>query len=324
MRVQEELESYRVALRGYCYRMLGSAADTDDAVQETLIRAHRRIGDFDPQRARLATWLHHIATNICIDMLRGAKRRALAVDLGPAAEGAELGAPLPARRFIEPMPDARLFGVDDPADRVVARESVRMAFLAALQRLSPKERAALVLRDVLAFTAQESAEVLDTSVAAVNSALQRARTTFAAHPPDVSEPLDPDDADLRDLLDRYVAAFEAHDIPRLRALLREDATSSMPPFAWWLRGADRIAEVMAASDACAGDRLVPVSMNGATGFGQYRPDPDGRLRPFALLLVEVSGGRVAHLVTFLGTEVRFPEFGLPMELGEREDSADPR
>lgn len=317
----EDLEAYRAPLTGYCYRLLGSAADTDDAVQETLIRASRKMADFDPQRARLTTWLHKIATNICIDMLRGASRRALAVDLGPAAGGGELGVPLSPERFVEPMPDARLFGVEDPADRVVSRETVRLAFIAALQRLSPRQRATLLLRDVLAFSAQESAEILDTSVASVNSALQRARATLAEHPPAALDLLDPEDAVQRDLLARYVAAFEAHDIPQLKALLREDATSSMPPFAWWLSGRDRIAEVMAASDACAGDRLLPTSINGAPGFGQYRPGPDGHLEPFALLLVEVAAGRVAHLVTFLGSQARFAEFGLPQEV---ETIAQPR
>ena len=313
----EDLEAHRVPLTGYCYRMLGSAADTDDAVQETLIRASRKLADYDPERARLSTWLHAIATNICIDMLRSASRRALAVDLGPATQSADLGVPLSPERFVEPMPDARLFGVDDPADGVVARETVRLAFIAALQLLSPGQRAALVLRDVLAFSARETATILDTSVASVNGALQRARATLATNPLAAADVLDPDDAEQRNLLARYVAAFEAHDIPRLTALLREDATSSMPPFAWWLRGAERIAGVMAASDACAGDRLLPTSINGSPGFGQYRPGPAGGLLPFALLLVEVRAGRVAHLVTFLGSQARFAEFGLPGEVVER-------
>jgi RNA polymerase sigma-70 factor (TIGR02960 family) len=314
--VIEDLEAYRVPLTGYCYRMLGSAVDTDDAVQETLLRASRRVADFDPERARLTTWLHTIATNICIDMLRTASRRALAVDMGPAAEHGDLGTPLSPRRFVEPMPDSRLFGVQDPADRAVGRESVRLAFIAALQRLSPRQRAALVLRDVLAFSAQESADILETSVASVNSALQRARTRLATRPPLATDAMNPDDAEQRNLLERYVAAFEAHDIPRLTSLLREDATLSMPPFAWWLSGGGRIAEAMASSDACSHDRLVPTVINGSPGFGQYRPGPDGRLRPFALLLVEVVSGRVAHLVSFLGTETRFGEFGLPSAVGE--------
>jgi RNA polymerase sigma-70 factor (TIGR02960 family) len=307
----EELEAQRLPLTGFCYRMLGSAADADDAVQETLVRAYRNLARYDPDRARLGTWLHRVAANVCIDMLRGARRRALAVDMGPAAEGGELGVPLPADRFVEPMPDARLFGVTDPAERVVGRETVRLAFLAALQRLVPRQRAVLVLRDVLAFSAQETAEILDSSVAAVNSALQRARAALADDPPARADVLDPENAEQRDLLDRYVAAFEAHDIDGLARLLREDATSSMPPFAWWLSGASRIVAVMAASDACAGDRLLPTVINGSPGFGQYRPDPDGELRPFALILLELRENRVAHIVTFLGSAGRFAEFGLP-------------
>jgi RNA polymerase sigma-70 factor (TIGR02960 family) len=307
----EELEAQRLPLTGFCYRMLGSATDADDAVQETLVRAYRNLARYDPDRARLSTWLHRVAANVCIDMLRGARRRALAIDMGPAAEDAELGVPLPAYRFVEPMPDARLFGVTDPAERVVGRETVRLAFLAALQRLVPRQRAVLVLRDVLAFSAQETAEILDSSVAAVNSALQRARAALADDPPARADVLDPENAEQRDLLDRYVAAFEAHDIDGLARLLREDATSSMPPFAWWLSGVSRIVAVMGASDACAGDRLLPTVINGSPGFGQYRPDPDGELRPFALILLELRENRVAHIVTFLGSAGRFAEFGLP-------------
>jgi RNA polymerase sigma-70 factor (TIGR02960 family) len=307
----EDLEAQRLPLTGFCYRMLGSAADTDDAVQETLVRAYRNLASYDPARGRLTTWLYRIAGNVCIDMLRGARRRALAVDMGPAAEGGDLGAPLPPDRFMEPMPDARLFGVTDPAERVVGRETVRLAFLAALQRLSPRQRAALVLREVLAFSAQETAEILDSTVASVNSAVQRARAALAADPPAPADVLDPEDEQQRELLDRYVAAFEAHDVDGLARLLREDATSSMPPFAWWLAGASRIAAAMAASDACAGDRLVPAAINGSPGFGQYRPGPDGEQHPFAVILLELRDNRVAHIVTFLGTAARFTEFGLP-------------
>ncbi|GAA5126932.1 RNA polymerase subunit sigma-70 [Haloechinothrix salitolerans] len=313
----EDLEAHRAALTGYCYRLLGSAADTDDAVQETLIRAYRKIDSYDSVRAKLTTWLHKIATNVCIDMLRGASKRALATDLGPAADGSDLGAPLPSDRFVEPMPDARLFGVTDPADRVVARETVRLAFIAALQRLSAQQRAALVLRDVLRFSARECAEILDTTEASVNSALQRARTALAAKPVEPADLVDPADDDQQELLRSYVAAFEAHDVTRLATLLRDDATSSMPPFAWWLHGASRITEAMAASDACAGDRLLPTAINGSVGFGQYRPDDDGVLRPFALLLLELRDNRVAHIVTFLGSGDRFAEFGLPERVDSR-------
>jgi len=214
--------------------------------------------------------------------------------------------------FVEPMPDARLISATDPAEIAQQRETVRLAFVAALQLLAPRQRAVLVLREVLAFSAEETADMLGTSVAAVNSALQRARSRLAANRPAVTDVLRPDDAQ-RDLLDRYVAAFEAHDISALRQLLRDDAISSMPPFDWWLDGGDRIAEVMSSGDACVGDRLVPVAINGSPGFGQYRLD-NGVPRPFALLLVETMGDRVSHLTTFLGITDRFAEFGLPEQL----------
>lgn len=310
----EELEALRIPLTGYCYRLLGSAADTDDAVQETLIRAADRSDRFDPGRARLTTWVHRIATNVCLDMLRGARRRALAMDLGPAADGRGLGVPLSADHWVEPMPDARLFSASDPADLVVERETVRLAFIALLQRLPPRQRAVLVLRDVLGFSAAESAEIVGTSVAAVNSALQRARATLDAARPEPADVLDPVDQAEQELLRRYVAAFESHDVDEMKAVLRDDAVTSMPPFVWWLRGGATIATLATSSEACAADRLVPTGINGAAGFGQYRPGADGVLRPFALLLVEVCGMRVAQTVTFLGTGDRFAEFGLPGEL----------
>lgn len=313
----DELEALRIPLTGYCYRLLGSAADTDDAVQETLIRAADRADRFDPGRARLTTWVHQIATNVCLDMLRGARRRALAMDLGPAADGTGLGVPLSADHWVDPMPDARLFATVDPAELVVERETVRLAFIALLQRLPPRQRAVLVLRDVLAFSARESAEILGTSVAAVNSALQRARTTLADARPEPAEVLDPDDRAQQELLRRYVAAFESHDVEEMTAVLRDDAVTSMPPFAWWLRGGATIATLATSSEACAADRLAPTAINGAPGFGQYRPGADGVLRPFALLLVEVRQMRVAQTVTFLGTADRFAEFGLPDELHSR-------
>ena len=307
----DQLEALRVPLTGYCYRLLGSAADTEDAVQETIIRAADRADWYDPERARLTTWVHRIATNVCLDILRGARRRALAMDLGPAADGPDLGVPLPADHWVEPMPDARLFEALDPADVVVERETVRLAFIALLQRLPPRQRAVLVLRDVLAFSARESADIVGTSVAAVNSALQRARASLAEARPEPGEVLDSDDHAQRELLRRYVDAFESHDVGELTAVLRDDAVMSMPPFGWWVRGGAMIAALATSSEACAGDRLVPTAINGAPGFGQYRPGTDGGLRPFALLLVEVRGMQVAQTVTFLGTGDRFAEFGLP-------------
>ncbi len=309
----EELEAHRVRLTGYCYRMLGSA-ECEDAVQETFLRALRHAERFDPSRAALSTWLHRIATNVCLDLLRGARRRALAVDLGPAAEGGDLGAPLPPEAFIEPMPDARVLAAADPSEQVAARESVRLAFLAALQTLPARQRAVLVLREVLAFSARETAEIVQSTEAAVSSALQRARASLASRPLSPADVRDESDPRQRELLEAYVAAFQGHDVPALVRLLRTDAASSMPPFAWWVRGAERIGAVMAASDACAGDRLVPVAINGTAGFGQYRPDEHGLLRPFALLALELREGQVAHIVTFFGTGARFAELGLPDRL----------
>jgi RNA polymerase sigma-70 factor (ECF subfamily) len=311
----EEIAALRVPLTGYCYRLLGSSADTDDAVQETLIRASSKLDQYDPRRGRLSTWVHGIATNVCLDMLRSAKRRVLMVELDDTViSGGDLGTPLPPDRWLDPMPDGRVIAAQDPAAVVLERESVRLAFLVALQWLAPRQRAVLVLRDVLAFTAEETAEILGSTVASVNSALQRARASLAARRPDPFDIADAQDAGQRDLLRRYVTAFEAHDIAGLTAILREDAASSMPPFLWRLTGAEAIAAVMGASDACAGARLVPCLMNGAHGFGQYRPGDDGVLRPFALVAVQIRDGRIAQIVTFLGTQQRFPEFGLPESL----------
>ncbi|WP_018331931.1 RNA polymerase subunit sigma-70 [Actinomycetospora chiangmaiensis] len=309
-----ELEALRIPLTAYCYRLLGAAADTDDAVQEAIVRAHLQRERFDPARGVLQAWVFRIATNVCLDMLRSARRRAVCVDFGPAAvPGADLGSPLPAGRFVEPMPDARLVAARDPADVVVERESVRLAVVAALQYLPPRQRATLVLRDVLGFSAAETAGILETTTASVTSALQRARETLARHRPRPTDRLDPDDAVQRGLLERYVAAFEAHDAARLVALLREDARTSMPPFAWWIEGGPTIAALVAAG-GCEGARLVPTAVNGQPGFGQYRPDDDGVLRPFAVVLVETRGEGIDHVTTFLGTADRFAEFGLPDDL----------
>ncbi|WP_235204364.1 RNA polymerase subunit sigma-70 [Nocardia otitidiscaviarum] len=304
------LEALRMPLTGYCYRLLGSAADTDDAVQETLIRAYTRRDGFDPGKGRLSTWVHAIATNVCLDMLRSARRRMLVWE-GPVPEGFDAGSVLPADRWIEPMPDAELIDATDPAEVVVRRESVRLAFVAALQHLPPRQRAVLVLRDVLAFSAAETAGMLGVSAAAANSALQRARATLDTVRTDRGHALDLDTERDRDLLRRYLVAFEAHDVDALAALLCEDAESSMPPFPWRIDGRDAQLQIFAAADDCTRDRLVPVRINGSAGFGQYRPDEHGVLRPFALLAVEQRGGRIARLLTFLGTQARFARFGLP-------------
>ncbi|MCX4094947.1 RNA polymerase subunit sigma-70 [Nocardia sp. alder85J] len=308
-----ELEALRIPLTGYCYRLLGCAADTEDAVQETLIRAHLRRHTFDPQRARLSTWLHAIATNICLDLLRARERRMLTWD-GPVSAGFDPNSALPADRWVAPMPDAALLAARDPADVVAQRESVRLAFVAALQHLPPRQRAVLVLREVLAFTASETADMLGTGTAAVNSALQRARATLAAVHATPTSALDPADPRDRDLIERYVTAFEAHDVATLATLLCADAESGMPPFAWRLSGREAIVAAFAATDACVGDRLIQVAMNGSIGFGQYRRDTAGVPRPFALLAVAARDGRIAQQITFLGSTDRFAAFGLPPAL----------
>jgi RNA polymerase sigma-70 factor (ECF subfamily) len=307
------LEPLRGPLTGYCYRMLGAAGEVDDAVQETLLRAHRNLHRHDASRASLSTWVHSIATNVCLDLLRGARRRALPWDLGPAATSGELGAPLPASQWVEPLADSRLRHVADPAELAVRRESVRLAFVAALQWLPPRQRAALVLRDVLGFSAAETAQILDCSVAAANSALQRARATLEEHRPAPADTPDPDDAEQRRLLRDYVDAFESHDVDRLIGLLADDVRSGMPPFLWWLHGPASIgAALEAGAEYCADDRMLPgAPANGCLTIGQYRPDADGVLRPFALLLLEVRGNRIAEIVTYLGAGERFAEFGLP-------------
>ncbi len=310
-----QLEDLRTPLTGYCYRMLGSAADADDAVQETLVRAMSSSTAYDPARASLSTWVHAIATRICLDLLRAARRRASPMDFSAGStSGPDLGEPLPGSSWLEPIHDSRVLAATDPAELVVARESIRLAFVALLQDLPPRQRAVLILRDVLAFRADECALILETSTASVTSALQRARAALATSQRPPGSVLDPADEDQRRLLDRYVAAFEAHDVAGLVDVLRDDATTSMPPFAWWVSGGRTIAEMIAGSGACAGARLLPTVISGCPGFGQYRPDGAGSLHPFALVMVSIAGDRIVHLTTFLGTDDRFGEFGLPERL----------
>ncbi|OZM71766.1 RNA polymerase subunit sigma-70 [Amycolatopsis antarctica] len=307
------LERYRAELTAYCYRMLGSGFEAEDAAQECLVRAWRNAGAYDAAKAAPRTWLYAIATNVCFDMLRSAQRRARAMDLVPAAgPGTPLGAPLPEPHWVQPVPDGRLFDEGDPADQVVLRESVRLAFVAALQVLPPRQRAVLILREVLRWRAGEVAELLGDSVASVNSALQRARAGMADH--DTAAAPAPLDAHGSALLSRYVDAFERHDVGVLVALLHEDATMSMPPFTWWLRGrADIGAAISAPGQSCEGDRLVPAGFaNGVPAFGQYR-DGEG----FAWVLIEVTAEHVTEVTTCLDPARLFPFFGLPMSFAGR-------
>ncbi len=300
------LEEHRRELTAYCYRMLGSPFEAEDAVQETLLRAWRAHDRFEG-RSALRSWLYRIATNVCLDMLGGRERRARPMDLGPAREPvAENLNMLPEVTWIEPTPD--------PADEAVARETIRLAFVAALQHLPPRQRAVLILCEVLRWQASEVAELLETSVASVNSALQRARATLErADVRATTSTLDEADADL---LARYVAAFEAYDMDALTALIHEDATQSMPPFDLWLRGRDDIFTWWVGPGAgCRGSRVVPtVAANGSPAFGQYKPSEDGGYEPWALQVLEVEDGRIVELTFFLDTERVFPLFGLPPRL----------
>jgi RNA polymerase sigma-70 factor (ECF subfamily) len=301
--VEEALAGLRTELTGYCYRMLGSGHEAEDAVQETFERVWRAAGRFDAERASLRTWVYRIATNVCVDLLRGAARRALPIDLSPVGRAGEpFGELLAAGAEVRPVPDELVLDLaQDPATLVVRRESVRLAFVAALQHLPARQRAVLILRDVLCWPAAEVAELLETSAASVTSALQRARATLRTVGPRPGEVLRPADAEQQDLLKRYCAAFESHDVPGLVALLHEDATTSMPPFAWGLRGRDQIGIAMAAPEAaCVGHRLVPVAASGQPAFWQMRPEGDGYAR-FALLLLDIAGGRVINTTTWLET-----------------------
>jgi RNA polymerase sigma-70 factor (ECF subfamily) len=312
-----ELEEHRVELTAYAYRMLGSAFEAEDAVQETLLRAWRSIDRFEG-RATLRSWLYRITTNVCLDMLSGSQRRARPIDLGsPKTADVPLGEALPEATWIQPIPDSHVMPADaDPAELAVSRETIRLAFVAALQHLPPKQRAVLILREVLRWKATEVAELLDTTVASVNSALQRARATLEASKVTADSPSAPLVEEQRALLARYVEAFESYDMDSLTSLLTEDATWSMPPYEMWLQTHDDIRRwCLGPGIGCRGSRLVPASANGLPAFGQYKPSPEGGYDPWSLQVLEISGGRITGITFFLDTEAFFPLFGLPPRLG---------
>ena len=307
--LETRLEQHRKELTAYCYRMLASSFEAEDAVQETFIRAWRGYERFEG-RAALRSWLYRIATNVCLDMLNGRERRARPMDLGPAQEplASNLNV-LPEVTWIQPIPD--------PAVEVESRETIRLAFVAALQHLPPRQRAALILCEVLRWQASEVAELLETSVASVNSSLQRARATLEAGnvaaldtPPAVDGP----DAEL---LARYVDAFERYDMDALTSLIHEDATQSMPPFDMWLQGRDDVFSWwFGPGIGCQGSRVIPtVSANGSPAFGQYKPSESGSgYDPWALQVLEIENGQIVEFTFFLETETLFPQFGLPLQL----------
>ena len=310
------LEEHRAELTAHCYRMLGSAFEAEDAVQETLIRAWRGFDRFEG-RAAIRSWLYRIATNVCLDMLNGRGRRALPMDLGPAQSAdSPLNPPLPEVTWIEPIPDDRVQPAGaDPADVAELRETIRLAFVAALQHLPPRQRAVLILREVLRWKANEVAELLDTTVTSVNSALQRARATLAASDVADTGPSQIDD-EQRALLARYVAAFEQYDLDALTSLLHEDATWSMPPYELWLQTHLDIRKwCLGMGIGCRGSRLIPTVANGAPAFGQYRPATSGGgFEPWSLQVLEISDGRISGITFFLDTASLFPLFGLPPRL----------
>ena len=306
--LEAHLEQHRSELTAYCYRMLASPFEAEDAVQETFLRAWRGFDRFEG-RAALRSWLYRIATNVCLDMLSGRERRARPMDLGPASEPIEASLNVPSEvTWIQPIPD--------PEEAAIARETIKLAFVAALQHLPPRQRAVLILSEVLRWKASEVAELLETSVASVNSALQRARATLEANEvtaADTSPAVEGADAEL---LARYVRAFEEYDMDALTSLIQEDATQSMPPYDLWLRGRDDILTWwLGPGIGCRGSRVIPtVSANGSPAFGQYKPSPDGGYEPWALQVLELAGGRIVELTFFLETETIFPLFGLPPRL----------
>ncbi len=313
-----EFEQYRAPLAGYCYRMLGSPFDAEDAVQETFVRAWRNREQFEG-RSALRSWLYRIATNVCLDVLKGQQRRVRPMDLGSACEPLAINLNIPTdKKWVEPIPMSLIAPDPDPAERAVERESVRLAFVAALQKLPARQRAALILRDVLRWEASEVAELLGTTVASVTSSLQRARATLAKsnlssndRAPSLS------DSD-RALLERYLVAFERYDMKALTALIREDASQSMPPFDMWLAGRDDIlAWWVGPGIGCEGSRVIPVvSANGSPAFGQYKPSPGGGYEPWALQVLELEDGRIREFTFFLDTARLFPLFGLPLTFEE--------
>ena len=312
-----QLDEYRADLLAYCYRMLASPFEAEDAVQETFLRAWRGFDSFEG-RSAVKTWIHRIATNVCLDMLRSRQHRLRPMDLGPAREPVESNLNVrPEVTWIEPIPDTLIATDPDPAERAVSRETVRLAFVAALQHLPPRQRAALILCEVMSWKASEVAELLETSAASINSALQRARATLKESGISSAERAPAMDEAQRALLARYVEAFERYDINALTSVIREDAKQSMPPYDMWLSGRDDMFRWwFGPGIGCRGSRLVPtVTANGSPAYGQYKPSPSGSgYEPWSLQVIELTPDGVAEITFFLNTATLFPLFGLPPRL----------
>ncbi len=325
--LDKHLEQHRVELTAYSYRMLGSAFEAEDAVQETMVRAWRAFDRFEG-RSSLRSWLYSIATNVCLDLLNGKKRRALPMDLATAASPGD-GGPGPIlgeQTWIQPIPDGRaLQAGDDPAEFAIERESIRLAFVRALQVLPPRQRAVLILREVLRWQATEVAELLDTTVVSVNSALQRARSTLSAHSIGGGDSFEPMDSEQQQLLARYVDAFERFDVDSLVSLLHEDAVTSMPPYDMWMLGPSSLSNWLhGGGSGCRGSRFATINANGLPAFAQWRPSESGSgYDAFSIHVLEITDGKVSGLNFFVDPAL-FPLFGLPVHLddtvetGERE------
>ena len=311
-----ELEQHRAELTAYCYRMLGSPFDAEDAVQDAFVRAWKSRDRFEG-RSAMRSWLYRIATNVCLDMLKGKERRILPFEIGSASEPLETNLNVPTEvTWIEPIPQQLLIAPEgDPAEVAVTNESVRLAFVAALQHLPARQRAVLILREVLSWQATEVGELLGMSVASVNSALQRARATLAKSNIDSTGAAQPLSESDRALLERYVAAFERYDINALTALIQKDATQSMPPYDMWLSGRDDIfAWWFGPGIGCRGSKVIPVDSPNGPAFAQYKPSPNGGYDPWAIQVLTLSDGKISEMVFFLDTPRLFPLFGLPLHL----------
>jgi RNA polymerase sigma-70 factor (ECF subfamily) len=316
------VDAHRAGLHAHCYRMLGSLHDAEDAFQETLLRAWRALGGLEG-RSTFWTWIYRIATNACLDAIARRPKRVLPIDYGPPAAGGdeEPEEPLSAPVWIEPYPD-EVLGTEDgyasPEARYEQREALELAFIAALQHLPPRQRAVLILRDVLGFSAREVAEALDTTVPSVNAALQRARRTAGERLPERSQQAtlrSLGDRRVRDLVRRFVDAFERGEVDAILALLVEDATFAMPPYAAWYQGRDAIGESWLMPGGPAPRlRYASARANGQPAVGTYLLDGrTGRYRPIALDVLTVRGGLIGDVHAFRMPEL-FPRFGLPGEL----------
>lgn len=310
----EQVEPLRRELTAHCYRMLGSAHDAEDLVQETYLRAWRSYHGFE-NRSSVRTWMYQIATNVCLTALQSRAKRPMPTGLGqPASDPNGRLESRPEVTWLEPMPDTVLWSEAevDPAAEVVSREGVRLAFIAALQHLTPQQRAVVIFRDVLAWQASEVAAALGMSTVGVNSTLQRARASLGRLVPD--EPPQPlDDEHTRELLEGYCAAFEAYDVERIVELLTADVVWEMPPYTGWYQGATQIGDLIRNNCPAekAGDmKLLATSANGQPAYAVYMRGPDGVHRPFQIQQLTLGAGGVTHVAVFFDLTL-FPRFGLP-------------